>query len=160
MELDIRIGGKPEKFRTGRLNARQQFHVARRLGPILVARLQGMAAMTKMLGLPTAEGAQEAAEPAPEALVPEDVMAAGFIPAATALARMPDADADFVLTTCLGVCSRMQGSQWAPVQASNGKMMFEDIGMQEMMQLVNAVVKENLGDFFPDPLGGATAPRP
>lgn len=70
-------------------------------------------------------------------------------PVAKALASVPDVDADFIFSTCLGVVSRQKagGTGWAPVMSSGG-LMFEDIGLGEMYRLTWHVLQENLGPFF------------
>lgn len=120
------------KYRVGRLDARKQFHVARRLTPVmgaLVAALKG------------GEGE----------LSGENVLSA-LVPMSEAVATMADADADYVITTCLGACEResvVHGAGWSPVSAPNGRLMFDDIALPQMLQLVAAVIQENLAPFFP-----------
>lgn len=108
-------------YRSGRLNAREQFHVARRLAPIFST---------------LTEAAATGGEP-------------DFAPIAQAVASMPDGDADFVLTKTLAVVERKQGTVWVRLQSSNGALMFEDLGMMEMLQIAWAVLQENLSGFFP-----------
>lgn len=101
---------------TGKLDARTQFHVARRLAPVLVA----------MGG--------------------EDMIAS----VAIALGKMTDADADYVLDACLAKVQRQQGTAWASVAAPQGQIMFADMDMGALAQMVMAVLKEaNLPGFFP-----------
>lgn len=118
----VEVGG--QKYRIGRIDARKQFHVARRLAPLLA----GMSA-------------------APE----KSTGFAAFIgPLTDALSGMSDEDVDYVLDVCLGVCQRMQpNGQGAPVIARSGGLMFEDIDMGQMIQLAVKVIQENLGGFFP-----------
>lgn len=127
MEFEV----KGQAYRAGRLDAKRQFHVTRRLAPLLAA----------------AGGSLEQIKTDPFSL---------FAPLAQGIASLPDADADFVIDTCLGVVQRKQGKSWAPV-TSPGGLMFEDIGMAEMLQIVGKVLAENLGGFFGDLLGLASA---
>jgi hypothetical protein len=119
---DIEVSGNV--YRIGRMDARKQFHVSRRLAPLL-AGLGGAIAGKK-----------------------EDI-ASTFQPIAEALAQMSDEDTDYILDNCLAVVSRQQGNQFAPVMARGGNMMFEDIDLPTMMQLTITVIRENLGGFFP-----------
>jgi hypothetical protein len=118
----VEVGG--HQYRVGRIDARKQFHVARRLAPLLA----GMSS------------------------VPDK--SAGFAaflgPLTDALSGMSDEDVDYVLDTCLGVCQRIQtNGQGAPVIARGGSLMFEDMDMGQMIQLAVKVIQENLGGFFP-----------
>jgi hypothetical protein len=117
----VEIGG--QKYRIGRIDARKQFHVARRLAPLLA----GMSGLTKGGGFDALVG-----------------------PLTAAISGMSDEDVDYVLDACLGVCQRIQpNGQGAPVIARSGGMMFEDIDMGQMVQLAVKVIQENLGGFLP-----------
>lgn len=119
-------------YRIGRLNAFAQFHIARRIAPLL----QSLG--TAVMDLPRG-GAGD-----------DDTMKS-LGPIAEALAKMSDEDCNYVLHACLSVCQRkQQGGQWARVQAPNGAgLMFEDIGLAELMQIALATIQENLSNFFP-----------
>lgn len=127
---DIEIDG--QFYRVGTLSAFEQFHVSRRLAPLLSA--LGMAELESM----TKPGVNIA------------MLALG--PMSEALAAMSNADADYVMHTCLKVCSRKQGDGYARVMPTVGRLQFEDINMAQMMQLIVATLKQNLADFFPAPL--------
>ncbi|WP_374572789.1 phage tail assembly chaperone [Phenylobacterium sp.] len=119
----IEIAG--HTYKIGRLDARRQFHVARRLVPIMGA---------------LAGALQDATANLLEALGP----------IGDAMAAMPDTDADYVVSACLSTVERQipGGAGWGPVQASNGGLMYDDIDLATMLRLVAAVIRENLGDFF------------
>ncbi|MBN3848623.1 hypothetical protein G3N58_17600 [Paraburkholderia sp. Ac-20342] len=120
----VEIGG--HKYRIGRIDARKQFHVARRLAPLL-------AGMSGALGADRGAG-----------------FGAFIGPLTEALSGMSDDDVDYVLDVCLGVCQRLQpNGQGAPVIARSGGLMFEDIDMGQMIQLAVKVIQENLSGFFP-----------
>lgn len=127
--LEVVISDKT--YRVGKLNAMQQFHVARRLAPALWA-----------LGV-AAQSAEKAVS-----LTDTDSLLA-LEPVAESISKMSDSEVDYVLQTCLSVVSRQESKGWAKVQASNGGLMFEDIDMSTMMQLTFTVIRENLGNFFP-----------
>jgi hypothetical protein len=118
--MDFEING--QQYRSGKLNARQQFHVARRLAPVLG-------------GLATASQGNT-----------ED-FATFLQPIADAIAGMSDADCDYVLDNCLAVVKRQQGSAWANIFVNKAQM-FEDIDMGVMLQIASKVITENLGGFF------------
>lgn len=134
-------------YRFDRMDARKQFHVARKVGPLL-AMMGNVAAAVGHL--PTAAEAQ--AEKEQEA-------AGRFLlfmgPLAERLQEMSTADLDFVIDTCLSTAHRKEGDRWAPVMAGDGHtMMFADITMQTMLQITMGALRENLGNFF-DLVGGA-----
>lgn len=129
--IDIPIG--EHLYRIGRLNAMQQWHVARRWMPVAIAMGSGV--------MNAAEAADDAA--AGDALI--TVLGA----MTDALAKMSDADSDFVINTCLGVCQIKQGEQYAPVRSAAGGIMFDFIDVSTLMRLTMAVIKEHrLGDFM------------
>ncbi len=58
---------------------------------------------------------------------------------------------DTALNVCLGVVSRNMGGDrgWAPVVASNGALMFDDIDMGTMLQIVwHVIAAHRLVDFL------------
>jgi len=134
VEKQITVAGV--NYRVGAMDARKQFHVARRLAPVF-AELAPV--LKEMLSLDKEEESDEQTFKVFE-------LAAG--PLANAIAEMSDADADYVLDNCLKVCFIQQGQVWAPLTAPNGALMFP-MQMPHMMELVMQVIKENLGDFFP-----------
>ena len=141
--MEKEIGGK--LYRTGRLDAFKQLHVSRKLAPAIFA-LGASASALK----PPEEGTEE--------LAIMNIAVGAFEPLARAIAGMEEKDVDYVVNTCLVVCERQDspGAPWARMLSSAGRMMFEDIGMKEMLQLVVMVIRENLGDFFPDPSAGGS----
>lgn len=119
---EIKVGD--HLYRIGRLDARKQFHVARRLAPVL-AGLSGSAGKTS------------------------GGLVAQLMPIADALSKMADEDVDYVLDTCLAVCQRaQQGGQYAAVTVANGGLMFQDIDMAQMIKLTVAVIQGNMAGFF------------
>ena len=124
---------KEKTYRAGRMDARRQFHVVRRLAPI-ISGLTDLAALKS------------------------DPMAA-LGPIAEALAAMKDEDADYILNACLEVTERQQpAGGWAKVMRQ-GSLMFEDLDMADMLRLAGVALVENLGGFF-DGLPQRSAPPP
>ena len=123
-------------YQIGKMSPRAQFHVARRLAPVLA----NLAPIMFVLRKNAAAGEE----------LPLDLFAATAMPLAQGIAQMPDTEADYILNTCLSVVSREQaGGQFAPVLAAdNMTFMFADLAMQDLLQLSVAVVQENLGNFF------------
>lgn len=147
MEFEI----KGQLYRSGKLDAFKQFHVARRLAPLL----SGVSSVLKGSALPPPtqkhDGDKSQSEEAPPPAPAPDF--ADFLePMADALAHMPDADCDFILFTCLGAAQRQQGNGWAKIVATGTRsLMFEDIDMGVMINITLKVIQENLGSFFSDP---------
>ncbi|WGS52672.1 hypothetical protein LFL96_31295 [Paraburkholderia sp. D15] len=112
-------------YRIGRLDAKKQFHVARRLAPLLA-------------------GLGSALQEKTTALV--DLVS----PIAGALSTMSDVDTDYILDTCLMVVQRQQGDGWQSVMVRDGGLLFQDIDLPAMLRLAVAVIQQNLGSFFPD----------
>jgi|SRR5690348_9329885 len=146
--MQFEING--HQYQSAKLDAFKQFHVARRLAPLL----SGVSAALKSTGVAPAPAEGEAT-PSQDAAPRADF--ADFLePMADALAHMPDADCDYILFTCLSVVQRQQGNGWAKVVAPGSRsMMFEDIDMGEMIGITLKVVQENIGGFFAAP--GASA---
>lgn len=141
MSTEVTVGGR--RYRIGTLNAIQQFHVVRRLAPILAALGVGIENIKKLATRPLEE------------IIP------ALAPMAHVLAKMTDAEIDYITATCLGVVTRLQdhdGKSWAPVSSGAG-LMFEDIDMKQMVSLVMAVLKENTSDFLQGPAAPTQSPR-
>lgn len=122
-------------YRTGKMNALQQFHVTRRLGPMLA-----VAGVTvEMMRNRQSEGDLDSLMGAMPHIM-------------ELLARMKDEDVNYVLFTCLSVVQRQQGDAWAQVIAPDGKtIMFADIDMPTMIRIVFEVLMENLANFLKEP---------
>lgn len=125
------------RYSIGKLSALSQFHVMRRLAPLLAG------VGPDLLKIPEAKDTGE--------------MLGLMSPLAQALADLKDEDANYVIFTCLSVVSREQSSGWARMVAgSPPALMFEDIDMFTMIRLTVEVVQENFRDFFKE-LGGEIA---
>lgn len=131
MDEPLEING--HNYKVGTLDAFKQFHVARRVMPILAqiginaAKLQDMGKLSKS----------------------EQGFDAILGPVSDVVAKMPEEDVNYILHSCLAVCKREQpDGRWAPVFV-RGQLMFEDLGMQGMLRLTITTIRENLGSFFP-----------
>lgn len=145
---ELEIDGQTYQF--GKIDARKQFHIVRRLAPA-IASLVGMAALP---GPTPAEGdavVDAAAAPA-DAPAPNLTQFMGAVqPFAEAIGRMSDTDADYVIDGCLAaVKRRIDGDRgWAAVMAPNGgRLMFDDIDSGLMVRLAFEAARENLQGFF------------
>lgn len=147
--MEMKIG--EHEYSVGRLSARQQYHLARKIAPAVFALNSSRADAAKMLpkGLFTETGMDESKFDSSA----EKALALVFGKLADALAGMSEADSDYVINTCLSVCQRKQQGGWQKVMTPNGSMMFEDMDLRTLVQLTLGVIKENLGSFFSAPLG-------
>lgn len=121
---EFTVGEK--EYKSGKLSAFQQFHVARKLGPMLAK----MAPSAQVNG---------------EATSVLSLMA----PMLDALSQASEADCDYVLQRCLSVVQRHQGNNaWAPIWNDAAKrFQFEDIDMVTMLEIAVQVLMDNLGNF-------------
>lgn len=122
------------EYRIGKINAIQQFHVSRRLAPLLGA--MGVSLNRLAAG---AKGTIEDFAPV-------------IAPATEMLAKMTDEESNYIIFTCLGCVQRVIDGRTQSVAAalSSGSpaLMFEDMDMLVLIQLVVSVLKENLGPFL------------
>lgn len=110
-------------YKVGKLDARAQFHIVRRLAPVFGELIPAL---------------QDGKE--------------GFdaIPAmAKAVAGLSDADTDYCLFGLIGTMSRKQeqGLGWGPVATGNA-LMYADIDMVGMLQLAWQSLQYNMSGFF------------
>lgn len=119
--MEFKVNGI--EYRAGRIDARKQFHIVRRLAPVL-------SELAPAAGKPTA-GVEV------------------LTPLANAIAKLTDSDADYVIFGLLDCVKRKQdaGLGWAAVNTGT-QLMFEDIDMPVMLQLAWQALKVNLSGFF------------
>lgn len=131
-------------YRVGKIDARSQFHIVRRLAPILgqlAPAFQGKASLQATTA--PAEG-EEKKEKAREAIL--DVLPH----IADAIASLSDADADYVIFGLLKVITRKQdqGLGWGPVATDGYQLMYMDISMPTMLKLAAKSLQFNMSGFF------------
>ncbi|VWB83785.1 putative bacteriophage protein [Burkholderia aenigmatica] len=158
MATEIELSGK--RYQIGKLNAMQQFHVSRRIAPIIpsmipvlmkfyaeIERSRNAAANAALGALAVGEDASAAEQRDVLGLV--DSIAPVLQPFADALAGLKDEDAEYVFGTCLSVVERQHQNGWAKVwSAAHKTSLFDDMDMGSMLPLVVRVVVENLGPFI------------
>lgn len=135
---EFEVGG--QKYRSGKMPARTQFHVMRRMAPILPA----MQASIKV-GI-AMKAAQDAGEPI-TAEMKERVATAGleFI---GAIGTLSDEAANYILDNCLSVVQVQQAdyTKWSNLRGSGGAMF--DLDMMTELEIVKEVVQDNYAPFF------------
>lgn len=126
---------KGVQYRIRMLDCFKQFHVARRLAPLIA----GLAKASEQVPSSVKEAATENAGQWFNLI--SGSIAEGF-------ASLSDETADYIIQTCLAVVDRDAGKgTWAPL-TRNQKLMYQDIDMATMVGLTIAVIQENLAGFF------------
>ncbi|AJK46293.1 phage tail assembly chaperone [Burkholderia plantarii] len=138
------------RYQIGKLSAMQQFHVSRRIAPVLPPLILAYFEL------------QEFELPLVKNLAP---LATSIEPVLEALARMKDEEAEYVIGACMRVVERRHGNGWARVWSTTQDIcMFDDIDMGVMLNLTGRVIIENLGPFIQglltDPVSSPTEPTP
>lgn len=136
MEFEI----KGHQYRTAKLNVFDQLKVSRKLLPVLA----GM--MSDFNGIKTAAQGGDIYQ-ALEKSIPK---------IADSLAGMSEGDTNAIIHPCLSVVSRQHGKSWTPV-FSQGELMFDDVDLFGMLQIVGRVVGDSLGNFLRELPGNETA---
>lgn len=138
--IEFEINGV--KYRAETMDARRQFHVARRLSAVLA---------------PSADAING---------VKDSDSKGAFVAAVNsfvdAVSKLPDDQLDYVIDACLDTVSRKDGTQWSPIRRG-GAMMY-DLDLYTQGAIVYHVVKGALDGFFAtlpaavrDTLKGASA---
>ena len=133
---EFEIGGK--NYRSGKLGAMAQFHLSRRIAPIIPTLIPVFVKLSKG-GLN------------------QDL--SGFAdvlgPFALGLSEMTDEAGEYIIGACLSVVQRNSGKSWVPVWSMQAKgPMFEDIEMDAMIKITVRVIQDNLGPFIKGILTG------
>lgn len=139
MDNSFEAGGR--KFKLGKIDAFRQFHIVRRMGPLLAELLPAMAgiAKSKVDGLSETEKLEEFAK------IAQPVM--------LGLSKLSDQDADYVLFRLLGAVEvhQEQFNIWSKVSSDTGIMM-QDIDLPILLQAAGRAFVYNLSGFFASPL--------
>jgi hypothetical protein len=131
--MEFSLGEK--QFRTAKLDAFQQFHVSRKLAPIIPTLIPVFVKIAK-------DGA-ELSDIASYAEI--------LAPFADGLAAMSNEDSEYVMATCMSVAKRKAANSdnWAPVWSNSARAcMFDDMDLGDIIQIVMKVVQDSLGNFI------------
>lgn len=136
-DRDFSIGDK--QFKLSKVDPFKQFHIVRRLGPILgdiIPIAQKVRAM--QIGDSEKSESQKFEE---LALLVTPIMAG--------LAKLSDEDADLVLLGLLAAVEmhQVQSNSWARVVVGKS-LMLQDLGLPELMQIAGRAFAYNLAGFF------------
>lgn len=140
---ELEIGGNT--YRINSMPAMTQFHVMRKLGPVL----PGIVPVLAQAAATLPQGDSQEAGGAMTTVDGVAAIAMAAQPLLDGLASMADADAEYVINHCLSAVMRRDagGKSWSAVHR-DGVTMFDDIDMSSSMRLVWAVLRENYTAFF------------
>lgn len=133
--MDFEIGGN--KFKLSKIDALKQFHIVRRIGPLISEILPVLGGIAKV---PSA-GMSEAQK--------LDEFAKIASPLMTGLSKLSDDDANFVLFRLLSSVEVYQEpfKCWAKV-ANEAGIQMQDLGLPILLQCAGRALAFNLKDFF------------
>jgi hypothetical protein len=143
---ELEIAG--QDYLCGRMPTRVQFHVARRMLPVLKGLQPLFATMGRNLVF---DGANGSMVPDVGSMTIFDGLAA----LSDTLGMMPDSDANFVLDNALDAVQWKQGNRWIPLRV-NGNLMLaaaDDLAVQ--LRLTWEVLGESLSNFSIETLLGS-----
>jgi len=129
----------PRKFKVSKINALKQFHIVRRMTPILsklAPKLKDLRPLVMTNGEMTEDQKLDAAA---------DFLA----PVIEGFSLLSDKDSEYVLMTLLEAVEmhQEQYGNWAKV-ASGGQLMFQDLDLGVLMQAAGRAFMFNLQGFF------------
>lgn len=143
-------------YRTRKLNAFQQLHVARKVLPLLSAVVKA-SDQNVVDQIKQARGATATADDAPS--TSNESIARIMEIVSKAVNDLPEEDLDFIVKTCMGSLLLKQDRGWAAIYNEDAEdFQFDFITLPLMLQLTFRVIQENLGDFFPE--GALTSSEP
>lgn len=149
------------EYTIGRLNAVDQFHVSRKIAPIVPKLMPIIAEVAKGdldKVIASIEASEKKVEVAADSSDVDEVakqlvdnpdlndlnpLADAFSPLMEVFASMPVEDVDFIIYKCLSVVKR-----GGAVVCRNNTIMFDDIDMVQLLPLVIATIRINLGNFI------------
>ena len=136
MDDSFQIGGR--KFKLNKINAMIQFHVVRRIGPLLTDLMSVMGRIAKK----DVEGMTEEQKIQEFALIAAPVM--------NGLARLSDADSEYVLYRLLAAVEvhQAQFDIWTKVATAENGIMMQDIDFPMLLQVAVRSLMFNLKGFF------------
>ncbi len=134
-DRDFEIGGR--KFKLSKIDAFKQFHIVRRIGPLLSELLPAMKEMPNLKNIDQASEAEKL-----------DQMAKFVAPIMNGLSKLSDSDADLVLFGLLSSVEVQQpAGNWAKV-ATNSMLMIQDMELPVLLQIAGRAFMFNLSGFF------------
>ena len=134
-DRDFEIGSK--KFKLCKIDAFKQFHIVRRIGPLLADLLPAMKDAQKLKSLDSLSESDKL-----------DQLAKFAAPIMLGLSKLSDQDADLVLFGLLSSVEVQQpGGNWAKVSTQT-MLMMQDLELPILLQIAGRAFMFNLAGFF------------
>ncbi|MCG7221219.1 MULTISPECIES: phage tail assembly chaperone [Acinetobacter] len=127
-------------YTIGRLNALDQFHVSRKIAPIVPTLMPIISEVAKADLDAIIDSIKEGNNDDLDDLEP---LAQALEPLMDAFSKMPEEDVNYIIHKCLSVVKR--GSS---VVCRGQSIMFDDLDMVQILPLVVAVIRVSLGNFI------------
>lgn len=124
---------KDIQFTAGKLSAMDQFHVSRRIMPIIPALLPIYQQLKAAGDSPLSGDLGKLAD--------------AMQPLSEVMAHMDDKDAEYIIAKCMAVVKRKHMDNWASVWSGAG-LMFDDMDMSIVLPVVIRVIQDSLGPFI------------
>lgn len=135
MDRDFTIGDK--KFKLNKIDAFKQFHIVRRIAPILADVLPILGKISKPANI---EGLSETEK--------FDEFAKMAAPLMNGLSKLSDEDSNKVLLGLLSAVEiQQEAGNWAKV-ATDGSIMFSNLELPVLLQLAGKSFAFNMSGFF------------
>ena len=128
------------EYSIGRLNALDQFHVSRKIAPIVPTLMPIITEVAKGDLSKAIESIELGDNNELGSLEP---LAQALEPFMEAFAKMPEDDFNYVIHKCLSVVKRSSS-----VVCRGQTIMFDDLDMGQILPLVVAVIRVSLGNFI------------
>lgn len=153
--VEFELEGK--SFRFDKLTAMQQFHVSRKIAPLLPPLMPIFVKIAK-----EKEEAEKPKRGKKEKGLTDDLESIGPLlqPFADGLAAMSDDASEYVFGTCLGAVRYLHNDNWIPMWSVGGKvaMVMELNDFSLLLRLVVRVIAESLSPFIAGFLTNAKEP--
>lgn len=128
------------RYKTSKMGVMTQWAIARRIAPV-VAHVMTPELMKNVMAL---KGPDDAPVDIGKMM---ELFSGIFNPLVDALSQMKDEDNEFVINHCLATVNRQTGGGWTVLKPMGSGLMFEDIDLLEMMQIVFRVIIGTVGNF-------------
>lgn len=137
MNNEFQVGDR--KFKLGKIDAFRQFHIVRRISPLLADLMPALAAMSK--AKKNAESMSEDEKLDEFAKLAQPILAG--------LSKLSDQDADYVLFRLLGAVEVHQPefNSWAKIATDSG-LMIQNLELPVLLQAAGRSLMFNLSGFF------------
>ncbi|ARG37155.1 MULTISPECIES: phage tail assembly chaperone [Acinetobacter] len=135
-------------YTIGRLNALDQFHVSRKIAPIIPTLMPIITEVAKGDFAKVIESIEAVDGKDDEAVDGKDLtglqpLAEALEPFMEAFAKMPEDDVNYIIHKCLSVVKR--GSA---IVCRGQSIMFDDLDMAQILPLVIAVIRVSMANFI------------